>query len=115
MSANPAAEKFGEEYKAKTGHYPTYIEPQTVFGVRMLAEALKATPPEKGQLNVSKLALNLEKVKIPTPLGDTSIRAVDHQVVLTIVVSNVTQDPNYKADDKALGFKGVTLFTGPVT
>src|SRR3546814_17686749 len=54
MSANPAAEKFGEEYKAKTGHYPTYIEPQTVFGVRMLAEALKATPPENGQLHVSK-------------------------------------------------------------
>src|SRR3546814_10890265 len=61
MSANPAAEKFGEEYKAKTGHYPTYIEPQTVFGVRMLDEALKATPPENGQLNVSKLALRSEE------------------------------------------------------
>src|SRR3546814_10933842 len=63
MSANPETEKFGEEYKAKTGHYPTYIEPQTVFGIQMLAEALKATPPEDGQPNVSTLALNPEKVK----------------------------------------------------
>src|SRR3546814_6566691 len=93
MSANPAAEKFGEEYKAKTGHYPTYIEPQTVFGVRMLAEALKATPPENGQLNVSKLALNLEKVKITTPMGETSIRAEDHQVVLPIDRKSTRRTP----------------------
>lgn len=113
MSANPETEKFGEEYKAKTGHYPTYIEPQTVFGIQMLAEALKATPPEDGQLNVSKLALNLEKVKITTPMGETSIRAEDHQVVLPIVVSKVTKEAKYKADETAMGFEVVTQFAGP--
>src|SRR3546814_14796156 len=79
----------------------------------MLAEALKATPPENGQLNVSKLALNLEKVKITTPMGETSIRAEDHQVVLPIVVSKVTKDAKYKADDTAMGFEVVTQFAGP--
>lgn len=113
MSANPETEKFGEEYKAKTGHYPTYIEPQTVFGIQMLAEALKATPPEDGQLNVTKLALNLEKVKINTPMGETSIRAEDHQVVLPIVVSKVTKEAKYKADETAMGFEVVTQFAGP--
>ncbi|PLC50198.1 branched-chain amino acid ABC transporter substrate-binding protein [Pollutimonas subterranea] len=113
MAASPEAEKFGEAYKAKTGHYPTYIEPQTVFGVQMLAEALKATPPEDGKLNVTQLALNLEKVKINTPMGETSIRAEDHQVVLPIVVSKVTKEAKYKSDDTAMGFEVVQRFTGP--
>ncbi|NYT84706.1 branched-chain amino acid ABC transporter substrate-binding protein [Pollutimonas harenae] len=113
MSASPEAEKFGEEYKAETGHYPTYIEPQTVFGIRMLAEALKATPPEDGQLNMAKLALNLEKVKLTTPVGETSIRAEDHQVILPIVVSKVTKEAKYKADETAMGFEVVTQFAGP--
>src|SRR5690606_2754636 len=39
IEANDEAAKFGEEYKSKTGHYPTFIEPQTTFGMRMLGEA----------------------------------------------------------------------------
>ncbi|MYN12716.1 ABC transporter substrate-binding protein [Pusillimonas sp. TS35] len=113
MAASPETEKFGEEYKAKTGHYPTYIEPQTVFGIEMLAEALKATAPKNGELDVTQLALNLEKVKITTPMGETSIRAEDHQVILPIVVSKVTKDAKYKADDTAMGFEVVAKFAGP--
>lgn len=112
IAANADTERFGEEYKAKTGHYPTFIEPQTVFGLQMLGEALKATKPEDGNLNVTALALNLEKVKINTPMGETSIRAADHQVVLPMIVSEVSRDAKYKVDGTDMGFEIVKRFSG---
>ncbi len=112
IAASADTERFGEEYKAKTGHYPTFIEPQTVFGLQMLGEALKATKPEDGKLNVTALALNLEKVKINTPMGETSIRAADHQVMLPIIVSKVSRDVKYKVDGTDMGFEIVKRFSG---
>ncbi|MBP6019301.1 MAG: branched-chain amino acid ABC transporter substrate-binding protein [Burkholderiaceae bacterium] len=112
IAVSPEAEQFAEDYKAKTGHYPTFIEPQTVFGLQMLGEALKATQPEDGKLNVTKLALNLENVKIDTPMGETIIRNDDHQVLLPIVVSKVSRDVKYKVDGTDMGFEVVKRFTG---
>ena len=111
ISADSNTERFGEEYKAKTGHYPTFIEPQTVFGVQMLNEALKATKPANGEINIEALAQNLEKVQINTPMGPTSIRAADHQVMLPIIVSKVSRDAKYKADGTDMGFEVVKRFT----
>ncbi|MGP1614501.1 MAG: branched-chain amino acid ABC transporter substrate-binding protein [Pollutimonas bauzanensis] len=112
VQANADTERFAEDYKAKTGHYPTFIEPQTVFGLQMLGEALKATKPEDGKINVTALALNLEKVQINTPMGETHIRAEDHQVVLPIIVSKVTKSAKYKVDGTDMGFEIVKRFTG---
>ena len=39
------------------------------------------------------------------------MRAADHQVLLPIVVSVVTKDAKYKADDTDMGFKPVKLFS----
>jgi len=113
MQENEKAAEFGEAYKAATGHYPAYIEPQTVFGVTMLGEALKATPGNGGALDVTQLALNLEKTKIQTPMGEQTMRAADHQVQLPIVVSKVTKAAKYKVDDTDMGFEPVMAFTGP--
>jgi branched-chain amino acid transport system substrate-binding protein len=44
-------------------------------------------------------------------MGDASMRASDHQVLLPLVVSVVAADAKYKADDTALGFKPVRTFT----
>ncbi|HWL29371.1 MAG TPA: branched-chain amino acid ABC transporter substrate-binding protein [Burkholderiaceae bacterium] len=112
IQAGDEAAKFGEDYKAKTGHYPTFIEPQTVFGMRMLGEALKQTKPEDGKINITEVARNLEKVKITTPMGEQHMRAEDHQVVLPIVVSKVTKDAKYKVDGTDMGFDIVKRFTG---
>ncbi|NYT64483.1 branched-chain amino acid ABC transporter substrate-binding protein [Alcaligenaceae bacterium] len=112
IELNPETESFAEKYKAKTGHYPTFIEPQTVFGLQMLGEALQATQPEDGNLNVTQLALNLEKVTITTPMGETSMRVEDHQVLLPMVVSKVSRDVKYKVDDTDMGFQVVKRFTG---
>jgi len=112
LGLNPQTEQFGEAYKAKTGHYPTFIEPQTVFGMEMLGEALKRTAAKDGDMNVTDLALNLEKVHLKTPMGEQSIRQADHQVVLPIVVAKVGKDAKYKADGTDMGFVAVKTFTG---
>ncbi len=103
---------FAEDYKTKTGHYPAFIEGQTVFGMLMFAEALKNTKPEAGKLNVNLWALTLEKTTLKTPLGDITMRAEDHQALAPVVVSVVSKDAKYKVDGTDMGFKPVALLTG---
>ena len=104
-------ERFAASYKAKTGHVPAFIEPQTAFGLAMVADALKRVKPENGALNVNAFAKALEASRIKTPLGDMSMRAADHQVLLPMVVSTVSKDAKFKVDDTALGFKPVKVFS----
>lgn len=104
-------EKFVADYKAKAGHVPVFIEPQTVLGLSMVADALKRVKPEGGKLNVNALARAIETAKVKTPVGEMSMRAADHQAQLPMVVSTVTTDARYKADDTSMGFKPVKLFT----
>ncbi len=113
IDTNDKTLAFGEDYKAKTGHYPTYVEPQTVFGMQMVGEALKNTPAKDGKLNVTELALNLEKVTIDSPMGPTSIRAEDHQVMLPIVVSKVSREAKHGVDGTDMGFEVVKFLSGP--
>jgi branched-chain amino acid transport system substrate-binding protein len=104
-------ERFVNDYKAKTGHMPVFIEPQTVFGLQMVGEALKGTKAKDGALDVNAFAKALETTQITTPMGKMSMRASDHQVSLPIVVSVVAKDAKYKADDTDMGFKPVKLFS----
>ena len=106
-----AGEKFVADYKAKTGHVPTFVEPQTYFGMEMVAEALKHTKPEGGSLNVNAFAKNLEQTRIQTPMGEMSMRAADHQALLPIAVSTVAKDAKYKVDDTDMGFKPVKVYS----
>lgn len=104
-------ERFVNDYRSKTGHMPVFIEPQTVFGLQMVGEALKGTKAKDGVLDVNTFAKALETTQITTPMGTMSMRASDHQVLLPIVVSVVTKDAKYKADDTDMGFKPVKLFS----
>ncbi|MEO8153827.1 MAG: branched-chain amino acid ABC transporter substrate-binding protein [Rhizobacter sp.] len=104
-------DKFVNDYKAKTGHFAAATEPQTVFGLEMVAEALKHTKPEGGALNVNAFAKALEAAKIKTPLGEISMRAADHQAQIPMVVSTVSKDAKYKVDDTDMGFKPVKTFS----
>lgn len=111
--------RFVDDFKAKTGHVPTFVEPQAAFGLDMVAEALKRTKPQGDALNVNAFAKVLEGTRIRTPMGEVSMRAADHQVLMPMVVSMVTKDAKYKADDTDMGFKPVKVFTaeeaaGPV-
>jgi branched-chain amino acid transport system substrate-binding protein len=104
------AAAFVTDYKAKTGHNPVSTEPQAVFGLAMVAEALKRVKPENGALNVNAFAKALEATKIKTSMGEMSMRAEDHQLLFPIVVSTVAKDAKYKVDDTDMGFKPVKLF-----
>lgn len=105
------AASFVADYKAKTGHNPAATEPQAVFGLAMVAEALKRVKPENGALNVNAFARELEATKIRTSMGETSMRAQDHQMLFPVVVSTVSKDAKYKVDDTQMGFKPVQLFS----
>ena len=104
-------ERFQNDYKAKTGHAPVAPEATAVFGVNMVADALKRTKPEGGALNVVAFAKALETAKIKTPIGEMSMRASDHQAMLPLVVSTVSKDAKYKVDGTDMGFRPVKMFT----
>jgi len=104
-------ERFVADYKAKVGRAPVATDPQTVFGMAMVEDALKRTKAEGGSLNVNAFARAMETAKIHTPLGEISMRAADHQALLPIVVSTVSKDAKYKVDDTAMGFKPVKVFS----
>ncbi len=102
---------FGEDYKKKMGHYPSYVEPHTVMGIGLLGEALKNVADEDGKMNINKLVLAMEKATYHTPLGEISIRIEDHQVLLPMVVSEVSKDVKYKMDGTDLGYKPIKIMT----
>ncbi|MCG5236331.1 branched-chain amino acid ABC transporter substrate-binding protein [Xanthobacter oligotrophicus] len=110
--ASEATAAFSEDYKAKTGHYPVYIEPQTAFGMAMVGEALKSVPPAKdGSVDINAVAKAIENVKVKTPMGEASMRAADHQAQIPMAVSIVAEDAKFKVDGTNLGFKPMKLFT----
>lgn len=102
---------FVEDYKAKTGHYPVFIEPQTVFGLAMFGEALKSVKAPDGKIDATAIAKAIENTKITSPMGEMSMRTADHQAQLPMVVSIVAEDAKYKVDGTSLGFKPLKLFT----
>jgi branched-chain amino acid transport system substrate-binding protein len=110
-AAGKEGEILANDYKGKTGHFPTYVEPQTIFGMAILGEALKNVKPEGGKLGINALVLALEKVKYKGPLGDMSLRTEDHQILLPMVVAVVSQDAKVKVDDTSMGFKPVKVLS----
>jgi len=110
-AAGAAGERFVADYTAKIGHAPVFVEPQTVFGLDMVTDALKRTKPVGGALDVNAFAKALEAGKFMTPMGEMSMRAADHQVQMPLVVSVVSKDAKYKADGTDMGFKPVKVFS----
>lgn len=105
-------ERFVADYKAKVGRAPVATDPQTVFGLALVADALKRTKANAGgDLDVNAFARAMETAKVKTPLGEISMRAADHQALLPMVVSTVAKDAKYKVDDTDMGFKPVKVFT----
>lgn len=105
------AARFVADYKARSGHEPVFVEPQTAFGLELVADALKRTPPAGGSLDVNAFARALETARVKTSMGELSMRAADHQVLLPLVVSMVSKDARFKAEGTDMGFKPVKMFT----
>lgn len=103
--------QFAEDYKVKTGHHPAFIEAQAAFGVLMAGDVLRTQKPQAGKLNVNAFANALANAKYRSPLGETRMRAADHQLLMPIVVSAVSKDAKYKVDGTDMGFKPVKVFS----
>lgn len=110
-AAGAEGARFVADYTAKTGHAPVFVEPQTAFGLDMVADALKRTKPVGGKLDVNAFARAMETARVKTPMGEARMRAEDHQILLPLVVSTVAKDARYKVDDTDLGFKPVKVYS----
>ncbi len=110
-AAGDAGAQFMEDYKAFAGHYPVYIEPQTVFAIQMLGLALQEVPEEGDTIDINAIAAALENVTTTTPMGAVAMRAADHQIQLPMVVSTVSPDAVYKVDGTEFGFAPVQVLT----
>ena len=112
--SNLAAGKpdFPEDYKAKTGHYPVYIEPQSVHAIEALGKALEKAGTDGEDVDVTKIALALEEVRLDTDLGPITVRKEDHQAVLPVVVSKVEKGAKYPVDGTDLGFAPIKVVPG---
>lgn len=102
-------EKFNEDYKAKTGHYPIFIEPQGVFAMGALQQALSGLKFGGDKINVTRIAEALETVTYQTPVGPISVRKEDHQTIRPVVVSKVVKNAKYPVDGTDMGFKPVAV------
>jgi branched-chain amino acid transport system substrate-binding protein len=108
-----ATGKFADDFNAKTGAYPAFVQSHTVYGMWALGEALKTMKPGKdGKLSTKDLAFALEKVKFDTPTGEYSMRADDHQSYLPLAVATVAKGTKYKVDGTDMGFKTLKLISG---
>ena len=108
-----ATAKFADDFKAKTGGYPVFIQGHTVHGIWGLGEALKSLKADKdAKLSVKALAYAMEKVKVQTSMGEVAMRADDHQVLLPLVVATVSKEAKYKVDGTDMGFKPLKLIAG---
>lgn len=108
----------GESYRAGfnkvAGKDPVAFANNGVIAMRMLTEAIRGMD-KADKLDVTKLALALEKARLNWPMGETSMRAADHQLQLPLVVSIVAEDAKFKADGTTMGFKPVTLLAAKDT
>ena len=112
--ANGAAtERFADDFKAKMGQYPVFVQAHTVHGIWGLGEALKKLKPTAGsKLNVKQLAFAMEGIHVNTSMGEVVMRKEDHQALLPLVVATVSRDAKYKVDGTDMGFKPLRLLSG---
>jgi branched-chain amino acid transport system substrate-binding protein len=103
---------FAERYKTATGHYPSFVEPQSFFAAESLGQALSKVDFKGGAINVTEIAKALEDVTYNSPAGPISVRKEDHQTIRPVVVSKVVKNPKFPVDDTDMGFAPVSVVEG---
>ena len=95
-----------EDFKAHLGSYPTYhVQGHVMTVIDFVGAALKSVSGKKGdKVDTKSIALALEKTKLEGPMGELSMRAEDHQMMLPIAVSRVQEGVKYPVDGTELGF-----------
>lgn len=98
-----------EDFKSKLGQYPLYhVQGHVSIMLSFVGKALKAVSRDRGSpVDAKQIALSLEKTTYAGPMGEISMRAEDHQMLLPIVVSKLEEGARYPVDGTKLGFKPV--------
>lgn len=102
------------DFKAKVGVLPSYhVQGHVVAVLSFLHEALKTVSKGKDdKVDVNAIALAVEKARFKGPVGELSVRAADHQMVLPVVVSKVSTKVKYPLDNTKFGFEVVKTIPG---
>lgn len=108
------AEAYRAGFQKVAGRDPVAFANNGVITFTMLTEALRSLD-KTPKLSVPKLAVALEKVRVAWPMGELSMRATDHQLLLPLVISQVTKDAKHKADGTDMGFKPVAVLSAKDT
>lgn len=107
---------FIDEFKSKTGRYPTFGGDLHFINMfNLLGSALSKVSVKDGPVDTTKIALALEDASLKTKMGSVSVRKEDHQVILPISVSVVKKGVKYPADDSDFGFESVSVISGEDT
>lgn len=103
-----------EDFKSKVGTLPSYhVQGHVVAVLGFFGEALKAVSKGKEEkVDVTAIAQAMEKTTYKTPMGELSMRAADHQLILPVVVSRVGTKVKYPVDGTKLGFEVVKVIPG---
>ena len=101
--------EFAEAFKAESGDYPVFVEPQGAFALGALDEALKTLDFGGDEIDVTQVALALEGASYDSPVGAITVRAEDHQTIRPVVVSKVIKDAAYPVDGTDMGFELVKI------
>lgn len=96
---------FIEDFKSRIGHYPYSEEPTAAFAMGHLGAALKKVDFKGGNIDATKLALELENTSWESPVGTWSVRKEDHQVLLPVTISEVSKNAKFKVDGTDMGFR----------
>lgn len=105
---------FATEYQATSGRFPAYhVEPHVKTMFEYVMSAIK--PLDKGEatkVDVKAIALALENGQYRSIFGDLKMRKEDHQMILPIVVSKVSENVKHKLEGSPYGFNTVKVLPG---
>lgn len=100
-----------QDFKTKLGHFPLYhIQGHVAIMLNFVGKALKAVSRDRGSpVDAMLIARSLEDTRYSGPMGEISMRAEDHQMLLPIVISRLEEGAQYTVDNTNLGFKPVKI------
>lgn len=101
-----------EDYKKATGAYPVSYGAHTVTVLRYLHSALKNASTNGGAVDVKAIATALESATFKSEMGDLAIRKEDHQLILPIVVSKISEKVRFPLDNTRMGLEVVAKMPG---
>lgn len=104
--ANEEARAYRDAFLAKTGSEPVYVVSNALATMEVVTSAISSLP---GEFKVTDFVLAMEKVEADWPLGTLRMRADDHQLILPVVVAEVSKDTEVKVDGTDMGFKAVQI------